>query len=218
MVIDTLPVGASANFKEYEKELPSTTRGSFGRSTMAFHGKQADAPLAESNSSAQLVHVVPPASDWYVPAEQREQDACPVKFAIDPGSHLEHSHSVVIPGVELNRPAGQSMQAVTLSWNRAEVPSSVKYFPTGQLVQLAAPGSLYLPAVQIKQVATLEAVEYFPGVHGVQVVAPVPVPVSVIDPALQLVQAATLETVEYLPLTQPRHIRSALFVPFIVTN
>ena len=147
------------------------------------------------------------------------------------------------------------MQLVTVLWKRAEVPSSVKYFPTGQLVQLAAPGSLYLPAAQIKQVATLEAVEYFPGMHGVQVVAPVPVPVSVIDPALQLVQAvtleaveyfpgvhgvqvvapapvpvsmidpalqlvqaATLEAVEYLPLTQPRHVRSAMFVPFIVTN
>ena len=88
MVIDTLCVGASANFKEYEKEFPSTIRGSFGRSTIAFHGKQADAPLSESNSSAQLVHVVPPAFDWYVPAKQREQDACPVKLVIDPGSHL----------------------------------------------------------------------------------------------------------------------------------
>ena len=88
MVIDTLSLGASANFKEYENELPSTIRGSFGRSTIAFHGKQADAPLSESNSSGQLVHVVPPTSGWYVPAEQREQDACPVKFAIDPGSHL----------------------------------------------------------------------------------------------------------------------------------
>ena len=30
MVIDTLSLGASANFKEYENELPSTIRGSFG--------------------------------------------------------------------------------------------------------------------------------------------------------------------------------------------
>ena len=88
MVIDTLCVGASANFKEYEKELPSTIRGSFGRSTIDFHGKQAEAPLSESNSSAQLVHAVPPAFDWYVPAVHREQDDRPVKFAIDPGSHL----------------------------------------------------------------------------------------------------------------------------------
>ena len=40
--------------------------------------------------------------------------------------------------------------------------------------------------------ATLDAVEYFPGLHGVQVVAPVPVPVSVIDPALQNMQAARI--------------------------
>jgi len=38
------------------------------------------------------------------------------------------------------------------------------------------------------QDATLDAVENVPGVHAVQVVAPVPVPVLVIDPAAQLSQ------------------------------
>ena len=47
--------------------------------------------------------------------------------------------------------------------------------------------------------ATVEAVEYFPAVHAVHVVAPVFTPVSVIDPAAQSVQAATFEAVEYFP-------------------
>ena len=38
------------------------------------------------------------------------------------------------------------------------------------------------------QDATFEAVEYFPDVHAVQVVAPVLAPVSVIDPAAHELQ------------------------------
>jgi len=47
---------------------------------------------------------------------------------------------------------------------------------------------------------TFDAVEYFPLPHGVQVVAPVDLPVFVIDPAGHSVQAVTLDVVEYFPL------------------
>ena len=39
------------------------------------------------------------------------------------------------------------------------------------------------------QAATFEAVEYFPAVHAVQVVAPELVPESVMDPAAQFEQS-----------------------------
>ena len=48
------------------------------------------------------------------------------------------------------------------------------------------------------QDATFEAVEYFPAVHAVQVVAPVFTPVSVMDPALQSAQD-DIEALENFP-------------------
>ena len=88
------------------------------------------------------------------------------------------------------------------------------------------------------QDGTLDAAEYLPPGHAVHVVAPVPAPVLVMDPAaqveqsdcwvlsfwlwyvpaLQSVHVATFDAVEYLPPAQPRHIRSAMFVPLVVTN
>ena len=68
------------------------------------------------------------------------------------------------------------------------------------------------------QALTLDAVEYLPPVHAVQVVAPVPVPVLVIFPAAHVKQDATLKAVEYLPPTQPRHIRSVVVVPLAMTK
>ena len=54
----------------------------------------------------------------------------------------------------------------------------------------------YFPAPQLLQDATFEAVEYFPAAHGVQVEAPVLVPVLVIDPALQDVhEVAPISTI-----------------------
>ena len=58
------------------------------------------------------------------------------------------------------------------------------------------------------QAATPEAVEYFPAVHAVQVVAPVLGPVSVTDPAeheLQLLPAKLL-ALWYWPVGQASHV------------
>ena len=65
----------------------------------------------------------------------------------------------------------------------------MEYAPAPQLLQtrfevLVPLVEMYWPVVQSTQGvqdATFEAVEYFPDVHAVQVVAPVLAPVSVID-------------------------------------
>jgi hypothetical protein len=49
---------------------------------------------------------------------------------------------------------------------------------------------------------TSDAVEYFPAPHSAHELAPVLVPVLVIEPALQMLHSAALELVEYLPLLQ----------------
>ena len=67
----------------------------------------------------------------------------------------------------------------------------VEYFPVPQgaqvrLVVLVPLAEMYWPVVQLiqgVQDATFEAVEYFPDMHAVQVVAPMLAPVFVIDPA-----------------------------------
>ena len=68
------------------------------------------------------------------------------------------------------------------------------------------------------QDATFEAVEYFPAVHAVQVVAPVLAPVSVIDPAKQLVQDATVEAVEYFPAVHAVQAVAPALVPVSVMD
>ena len=66
-------------------------------------------------------------------------------------------------------------------------------FPAPQVEQsdcCVLPFSLwYVPTLQSVQDATLDAVEYFPPSHAVHVVAPVPVPASVMFPAAQVKQA-----------------------------
>ena len=59
------------------------------------------------------------------------------------------------------------------------------------------------------QALTLDAVEYLPPVHAVQVVAPVPVPVLVMFPAAQVWQAeADVRFVKlwYVPAGQASHV------------
>ena len=56
--------------------------------------------------------------------------------------------------------------------------------------------STNLPALQLVQAATFEAIEYLPAVHGVHAEAPVPVPVFVIEPALQMVHESTFDCEE----------------------
>jgi hypothetical protein len=48
-------------------------------------------------------------------------------------------------------------------------------------------------------VTTLDAVEYLPTAHGVQMLAPTLVPEFVDDPAAHKLQATKLELVEYWP-------------------
>ena len=51
----------------------------------------------------------------------------------------------------------------------------------------------------------LDAVEYLPTPHGMHVVAPPLLPVSVIDPAAHLVHEATFDAVEYSPAGHSAH-------------
>jgi len=74
------------------------------------------------------------------------------------------------------------------------------------------------PAIQSVQAATFEAVEYFPAVHAVHVVAPVFTPVSVMDPAIQSVQAATPEAVEYFPAVHAVQVVAPVFTPVFVID
>ena len=75
-----------------------------------------------------------------------------------------------------------------------------------QSLALFEPGvAAYLPASHSVHAATFDAVEYFPTAHCVHVVAPVPVPASVIEPAAQSVHAATFDAIEYLPAAHSSH-------------
>ena len=65
---------------------------------------------------------------------------------------------------------------------------------------------------------TFDSVEYFPAPHFVHVVAPVPVPVFVIEPAAQSVHEATLELVEYLPALHGVHAFAPVLVPVSVID
>jgi len=54
----------------------------------------------------------------------------------------------------------------------------------------------YLPAVQSVHAATLDAIEYFPTAHAVHTVAPLLVPLSVIEPASHAAQATSVDVTE----------------------
>ena len=104
-------------------------------------------------------------------------------FVIDPASQLVQA--ATLDAVE-NVPAVQAVHVV------APVPAPVFVMdPAAHVMQSlcwVCPFILwYVPALQSVQAATLDAVEYFPAVQAVHVVAPVLVPVFVIDPALQSV-------------------------------
>ena len=68
------------------------------------------------------------------------------------------------------------------------------------------------------QDGTFDAVEYLPPVHAVHVVAPVPVPVLVMDPALQSVQDGTFDAVENLPPVHAVHVVAPVSVPVSVMD
>ena len=125
------------------------------------------------------------------------------------------------------------MQAATLD--------AVEYLPTAHGVQMLAPTlvpefviepaahaaqslakaepvvSTYLPAVQpMHDVARLDAVEYCPTAQAVHVVAPVLLPLSVIEPAAQAVQDGTSDAVEYSPAAHSSHELAPAAVPLSV--
>ena len=54
----------------------------------------------------------------------------------------------------------------------------------------------YVPAVQSVHAATLDAIEYFPTAHAVHTVAPLLVPLSVIEPAPHGVHDPMADSVE----------------------
>ena len=129
-------------------------------------------------------------------------------------------------------PAAHSVQA--------EV-DTAECFPTAHAMQMLAPSlapvfvidpaahsaqslaeaepvvSTYLPATQpMHDVARVDAIEYCPTAQAVQVVAPVPAPLSVIEPAAQVVQDGTSDTVEYSPAAHSSHELAPAAVPLSV--
>ena len=129
-------------------------------------------------------------------------------------------------------PAGHDVHAATFD--------SLEYLPTAHAVQMLAPlpvpvfviepaahcaqsllsfepvVPLYVPASQSVHAATFDAVEYLPTAHAVHVVAPVPVPASVMEPAVQSVHDATFDAVEYLPAAHASHFVAAADKPVFV--
>ena len=91
----------------------------------------------------------------------------------------------------------------------------------------------YLPAGHDVHLATCDALEYLPTAHALQMLAPVAVPVFVIEPAahcaqslasfepvvplyvpaLQSVHAATFDAVEYLPTAHAVHVVAPVPAP-----
>ena len=64
--------------------------------------------------------------------------------------------------------------------------------------------------------ATFDAVEYLPTAHTVHVVAPVLVPVFVIEPASQSEHDGTFEAFEYLPASHAVHVVAPALAPVSV--
>ena len=80
------------------------------------------------------------------------------------------------------------------------------YSPGGQSAHAVEPTAApYLPARQSLHALTFDSVEYLPTAHPVHVVAPMLVPVFVIEPAVHVVHAATFDAFEYLPTEHCLH-------------
>jgi hypothetical protein len=72
--------------------------------------------------------------------------------------------------------------------------------------------AVYWPTTQSPQAASVEAVEYFPTAHRVQMLAPVLLPVFVIEPGVHMVQEPELEFVEYFPAAHFAHCLAPITV------
>ena len=85
------------------------------------------------------------------------------------------------------------------------------------LASFEPPVSTYLPASQsMHAVEMLDAVEYLPAAQTVHVVAPVLVPLSVIDPAAHVMHDSTFDAVEYSPAAHAMHELAPAAVPLLV--
>ena len=136
------------------------------------------------------------------------------------------------PSLAAYLPFGHDVHALTFD--------SLEYLPTAHAVQMLAPVlvpvfviepaahcaqsltsfepvvPLYVPGAQSVHAATFDAVEYLPTAHAVHVVAPVPVPTSVIEPAAQSVHVESVDFFEYLPAAQALHAVAAAHEPLLV--
>ena len=74
----------------------------------------------------------------------------------------------------------------------------------------------YFPAGHDVHAATFEPIENLPTAHGVQILAPVPVPVFVIEPAPQSVHEESVDFAEYLPAAHSSHVVAPAPVPILV--
>ena len=129
-------------------------------------------------------------------------------------------------------PAGHDLHAPAFD--------AVEYLPTAHALQILAPlpvpvfviepagqsaqslasfepvVPLYVPGAQSVHAATFDEIEDLPTAHAVHVVAPGPVPASVIEPAAQSVHDATFDAVEYLPAAHASHFVAAADMPVFV--
>jgi len=73
-----------------------------------------------------------------------------------------------------------------------------------------------VPAEHGVHAATLDAVEYLPTAHGVQMLAPARLPLSVTEPAAHGSHDATSELSEYSPFSQAMHSMAPAALPVFV--
>jgi hypothetical protein len=147
--------------------------------------------------ACQTVQLLEPSSTPYFPAEQKRQALIAV-VEYFPALQVVHVVAPVPSRALVIQPAPHSVQ----------------------LLSKAEPvASAYLPAAQrMHDVASVEAVEYCPAAQAVQVVAPVSLPLSVIEPAAQAqaVHSSKFDAVEYSPATHAMHELAAAAAPLSV--
>ena len=88
----------------------------------------------------------------------------------------------------------------------------------GQSIQAFAPVPEYFPGKQSEQVATLDAVEYFPLTQAAQDDAPGLGPVFVIAPAWQSEHFSIFDALENFPVGHSVHVVPPLLLPVFVID
>ena len=155
----------------------------------AAHAVQLDAPTLASvlvyDPAVHVIQLLPPVLARYFPAAQDAHAAVDTELNL-PDAHAVQVLAPVPVPVSVREPAAQAM-------HDAVVPAPADAYEAAGHAPLHAaavpwPLSAYRPALQLEHAATVDAVEYFPAAHAVQLLAPVPVPVLVREPALQAMQ------------------------------